>query len=158
MSYVERIFSGRFSVIKRNKKRKVRGSWHAFPGWGLDVNTPFGGQGLEQEMITGFFKINSLRRLKIFLDDGDGLFGSGKDDLLATYKLTRRERRSFNRYEAGDFDIDYINWHVPPELCTQTECYGSFYRTCMSPEMSNICISADIDLQKGESLRETAFA
>ena len=157
MSYIERVFSGRFSVNKRNKNRKVRGSWHAVPGWGMDVNTPFGGQGEEQEMITGFFKINSSRRLKIFLDDGDGLLRRKKDDLLTSYKLTRRERKSFERHETGDLDIDYISWHVPPELCEQSECYGSFYRACMSPEMSNICISADIDLQKGESLRETAF-
>lgn len=157
MSYVERIFSGRFSVNKRNKKRKVRGGWHAFPGWGLDLNTPFGGQGEEQEMITGFFKINSSRRLKIFLDDGDGLLIREKDDLLTSYKLTRRERKSFDRHEKGDFDIDYISWHVPPEFCEQSECYGSFYRACMSPEMSNIYISADIDSQKVESLRETAF-
>ena len=158
MSYVERIFSGRFSVNKRNKKRKVRGSWHAFPGWGLDLNTPFRGQGEGQEMITGFFKINSSRRLKIFLDDGDGLLRRKKDDLLISYKLRRRERKSFDRHEVGDFDIDYINWHVPPELCAKSECYGSFYRASMSPEMSNLYISADINLQKGESLRETAFA
>ena len=109
-------------------------------------------------MVTGFFKINSSRRLKIFLDDGDGVLRRKKDDLLTSYKLSRRERKSFDRHEIGDFDIDYISWHIPPELCAQSECYGSFYKACMSPEMSKLFISADINLQKGESLRETAFA
>ena len=104
-------------------------------------------------MIEGFFKINSSKRLKVFIDDGDGLFKRKKDDLLTSYKLSRRERRSFNMSDVGSFDVEYISWHLPPDLCMQSECFGDYYRILINTGNSDTYISSLVDSQQGEFLR-----
>ena len=153
MSYIESICTGEFRINRRNKKRRIVGVWGVSAGSGQGTSALFGHERGTIETITGFFKINSSKRLRIFLDDGDELFKREKDDLLTSYKLTRRELKSFNQSDAGSFMIEYISWHVPPELCTQSDCYGDYYRAFVNPDMSDIYISPIIDSQKGESLR-----
>ena len=153
MSYVERICTGRFRVGRRNKKRRILGRWSVSPGWGQEYLVLPGEREKEPELITGYFAINRSNRLKIFLDDGDGFFEKKEDDLLTSYKLNRNERKSFYGSDNGSFVVEYINWHVPPELCTESECYGDYYRIFMNPENSDVFVSPVIDSQKGELLR-----
>ena len=152
MSYVARVLSGRYKIDGRNKKNRLRGSWDAIPGWGHGFNGYSLDSDEQLEPITGFFRITPSNRLKVFLDDGNGVFDRLEDDLLTTYKLNRRERKRFNRSNPGDFAIDYVSWHIPPEYCSRSECYGAYYKIFMNPDRGNIYISESIDLQKGDEL------
>ena len=86
MSYVERICTGRFRVGRRNKKRRILGSWSVSPGWGQEYLVLPGEREKEPELITGYFAINRSNRLKIFLDDGDGFFDTGAATTLTQCK------------------------------------------------------------------------
>ena len=152
MSYVARILSGRYRVDGRNKKSRVRGSWSAFPGWGQDFSSSFNSHDQAPEPVTGFFRITPANRLRIFIDNGDGVFDRTDDDLLIRYKLNRRERKRFNRSNPGDLAVDYISWHIPPEYCSLPECHGAYYRVFMNSDKGNMFISESMDLQKGEDL------
>ena len=157
MSYVERICSGSFRISRRHKKRRILSSWSFSSGWGQELLGHNNEQKHSKEMIEGFFKINSSKRLKVFVDDGDGLFKRKKDDLLTSYKLSRRERRSFNMSDVGSFDVEYISWHLPPDLCTQSECFGDYYRIFINIVNSDTYISSLVDSQQGEFLREVCL-
>ena len=158
MSYFERICTGGFRITRRNKRRRVLSSWSVSPGWGKDFPTHSSEEKYSKESIAGFFKINSSKRLKVFIDDGDGLFKRKKDDLLTSHTLTRRERRSFSASDMGIFEVDYISWHLPPDLCTQSKCYGADYRILINIDKSDAFVSLPIDLQQGELLREVCLA
>ena len=155
MSYFERICTGSFRVTRRTKRRRILIEWSASSGWGQEID--FIGSEQEQEHskepTAGFFKINSSKRLRVFIDDGDGLFQRTKDDLLTTHKLSRRERRSFNQSDVGTSSVDFISWHLPPELCTQSECHGSDYNILINPDESDAYVSLLINSQQGELLR-----
>ena len=152
MSYVARILSGRYKVDGKNKKNRVRGSWRAFRGWGQDFTPSSDSHDEAQEPVTGFFRITPANRLKLFLDNGDGVFNRLDDDLLIKYNLKRRERKRFNRSNPGDFSVDYISWHIPPEYCSLSECYGSYYRVFMNSDKGNVSVSESLDFQRGEEL------
>ena len=153
MSYVERICSGSFRINRRRKKRRILGSWSVSSGWGQEIFAQNNEQGQSKERISGFFKINLSRRLKVFIDDGDGLLKGKKDDLLTSYKLSRRGRRSFDKSDSGSFDVDFVSWHLPPDLCTQSKCHGADYSILMSADKSDTYVSLPVDSQQGELLR-----
>ena len=108
MSYVEQIISGSFKIRRRNKKRRIRGYWEGFRGFTLDK-----AKADVDKKITGFFRINRSRRLKVFFDDGDTIFNRKTDELLSTTKLKPNEHKCFQYFKEGRFDINYISWHIP---------------------------------------------
>ena len=87
MSYVGQIISGAFKIRRRNKKRRIRGYWEGFRGWRSEGFTLDEAHTDVDKKITGFFRINRSRRLKVFLDDGDTIFNRKTDELLSTTKL-----------------------------------------------------------------------
>ena len=153
MSYVERICSGSFRINRRRKRPRILGNWSVSSGWGEEILAQNNEQEQSKESVSGFFKINSSRRLKVFIDDGDGSFKGKKDDLLTSYKLSRRGRRSFDKSDSGSFDVDFISWHLPPDLCTQSKCHGADYSILMNADKSDTYISLPVDSQQGELLR-----
>lgn len=158
MSYIERIVSGTFKIKRRNKKRRIRGHWEGFRGWGREAFTydEAAHEGVDNK-ITGFFKINRSRRLKIFLDDGDGSLNRKTDELLSTTKLKPRDYKCFKSSEAGNFDIDYISWHIPIDFCELPKCYGTYYRALFNPENSDCYTSSIINSEKAGILRESGI-
>ena len=157
MSYVERLCAGEFTIDRRNKKKRILGTWFLSPGHEQEYSASFEGKKNTIDTIMGFFRINSSKRLKIFIDDGDETFERKKDDPLTSYKMNRRELKSFNQTDSGSFEIEYISWHIPPDLCKQSQCYGDYYRVLMSPNISEIYISAIIDSTNGKSLRDNCI-
>ena len=157
MSYYERICTGGFRVTRRTKRRHILIEWSASSGSGQEIDFISSEQEHSKEPTVGFFKINTSKRLKVFIDDGDGHFERAKDDLLTSYKLSRRERRSFNRSDVGSINIDFVSWHLPPEFCTQSECHGSDYNILISPQEGDAYVSLLIDSQQGEFLRKACL-
>ena len=158
MSYVEQIISGAFKIKRRNKKRRIRGYWEGFRGWRSEGFTLDEAHTDVDKKITGFFKINRSRRLKVFFDDGDTIFNRKTDELLSTTKLKPNEHKCFKSFEAGRFDINYISWHIPMDFCELPKCYGAYYRALFIPENSDCYISSIIDSEKSTILRETSLS
>ena len=156
MSYVEHIINGTFKIKRRNKKRRIRGYWEGFRGWRLEGYTHDKADADADEKITGFFRINHSRRLKVFLDDGDRSFNRKTDELLSTNKLKPRDHKCFNSSKSGRFEINYISWHIPMEFCELTKCNGAYYRTLFNPENGDCYISSTIDSEKSTILRESS--
>ena len=157
MSYVEQIISGVFKIKRRNKKRRIRGYWEGFRGWRLEGYNHDEADVDADEKITGFFRINHSRRLKVFLDDGDTTFNRKTDELLSTTKLKPNEHKCFKSFKAGRFDINYISWHIPMEFCETSKCYGAYYRALFIPENSDCYIPSIIDSEKSAILRESSL-
>ena len=157
MSYVEQIISGAFKIKRRNKKRRIRGYWEGFRGWRREGFTLDEAHTDADKKITGFFRINRSRRLKVFLDDGDTIFNRKTDELLSTTKLKPNEHKCFKSFKAGRFDINYISWHIPMEFCETSKCYGAYYRALFIPENSDCYIPSIIDSEKSAILRESSL-
>ena len=158
MSYVEQIVSGAFKIRRRNKKRRIRGYWEGFRGWRREGFTLDQAHADVDKKITGFFRINRSRRLKVFFDDGDTIFNRKTDELLSTTKLKPKEHKCFKSLEAGRFDINYISWHTPMDFCELPKCYGTYYRALFIPENSDCYISSIIDSEKSTILLESSLS
>ena len=156
MSYVEQIISGAFKIKRRNKKRQIRGHWEGFRGWRREGLTLDEAHTDVDKKITGFFRINRSRRLKVFFDDGDTIFNRKTDELLSTTKLKPNEHKCFKTFEAGRFDINYISWHIPMDFCELPKCYGAYYRALFIPENSDCYVSSIIDSEKSTIIRESS--
>ena len=62
-----------------------------------------------EDIVSGFFKVsNKGKKLKIYLDDGDGVFSSKSDTLLSKLSLDNYESRAMASYRKGKFDIKYF--------------------------------------------------
>ena len=66
------------------------------------------------DKASGFFKVQQKKikkksKMKIYLDDGDGVFSKNNDVLLTTHKLDDDwdERDEIGGYSKGDFYIEY---------------------------------------------------
>ena len=59
------------------------------------------------DSVSGFFKVSKKGKLKIYLDNGDGVLSSKDDTLLSKVSLSKYDRTAMSLHKKGKYSIEY---------------------------------------------------